>query len=110
MARASVPFTGIGGPEWGPARRWWGTGTDGRPLELDVVAESVDGRAVLVGEAKWSRAAAEPGAAKDRLVSKANNTTWARGRRIVPVLWLKRGGRPADGHVQTPNDVLTCLQ
>lgn len=36
------------------AARWWGGGLDKRPMELDVVAESLDGRTLLVGEAKLS--------------------------------------------------------
>jgi len=104
LARASVPCSRIGDREWGPARRWWGTGHDGRLLEIDVVAESLDGRAVLVGEAKWSEAAVNPGAARDRLLSVARNSAWARGREVVPVLWVKRGRRTPiiDVQTQTP--------
>lgn len=36
------------------AARWWGTGTDRKAMEIDVVAESSDGRTLLVGEAKLS--------------------------------------------------------
>lgn len=38
---------GAGGP-WGPARRWW----HGAAAEWDVVAESLDGARLLLGEAK----------------------------------------------------------
>lgn len=34
------------------ASRWWGTGLDRRPMEVDIVAESVDGKTLFVGEAK----------------------------------------------------------
>ena len=110
LARASVPFSGIGGYEWGPARRWWGTGKDGDPMEVDVVAESLDGRAVMVGEAKWNEADIHIAAARDRLVSRARNSPWARGREVVPVLWAKRGRRDPGVHVLTPDDVLDCLR
>jgi AAA+ ATPase superfamily predicted ATPase len=45
------PATPLGarGP-WGPAARWW----RGNLPEWDVVAESVDGARLLLGEAKWS--------------------------------------------------------
>ena len=109
LARASVPVCGIGGYEWGPARRWWGTGSDGGPMEVDVVAESLDGRAVLLGEAKWNAAAVDLGAGRDRLLSMARNLAWARGREVVPVLWVKRGLRNPKVHIQTPDDVLDCL-
>ena len=37
---------------WRKVSRWWGTGTNRLPMELDVVAESPDGETLLVGEAK----------------------------------------------------------
>jgi len=110
LARDSVPFCAAGGYQWGPARRWWGTGTDDRPMEVDVVAESLDGRAVLVGEAKWNDAVIDPGAARDRLLSKARNSAWARGREVIPVLWVKRGRRNTKVKIQTPDDALDCLK
>ena len=57
--RRSVPRLSIDGREWGTANRWWGGGLDKEPLEIDVVAESVDGKAVLVGEVKWTLDARE---------------------------------------------------
>ena len=59
LARRSVPHLAIAGQEWGIARRWWGTGSDGQPAELDVVAESSDGERLLVGEVKLSVTDAE---------------------------------------------------
>jgi AAA+ ATPase superfamily predicted ATPase len=40
---------GRAGP-WGAASRWW----SGSLPEWDLVAESIDGRRLLIGEAKWS--------------------------------------------------------
>ena len=37
---------------WNSADRWWGTGLDRQPLEIDVVAECVDRESLLVGEVK----------------------------------------------------------
>ena len=39
---------------WLHASRWWGTGTNNRPMEVDLVAESADGKSLLVGECKLS--------------------------------------------------------
>jgi AAA+ ATPase superfamily predicted ATPase len=36
--------------EWGVASRWW----QGNAPEWDIVAQSLDGRSILLGEAKWS--------------------------------------------------------
>ncbi len=51
LCRQAVPFLGeqLGGVELGPAKRYWAGGGP----EWDVVAESIDGKALLVGEVKW---------------------------------------------------------
>jgi hypothetical protein len=55
LCRLRVPRVGgrsaLGrlGP-WGPASRWWSANS----AEWDLVAESIDGRRLLIGEAKWS--------------------------------------------------------
>ena len=51
--RARVPRSRYCGIEWGPAGRWWGTGVDRKPQKIDVVAESLSGDSLLVGEVKW---------------------------------------------------------
>jgi hypothetical protein len=45
-----VEVSSLGGAPWGPAARWW----HGNAPEWDVVSESIDGRRLLLGEAKWS--------------------------------------------------------
>lgn len=45
--------------KWRSVARWWGAGIDRRPMEIDVVAESADGRTLLVGECKLSADDAE---------------------------------------------------
>ena len=50
LHRRDGPLAELG--PWEPARRYW----RGNDPELDVVARSVDGRRVLVGEVKWSEA------------------------------------------------------
>ena len=52
LARASVPRLGCFGRAWGPASRWWGPGLDHRPLEVDLIAESKSGDALLASEVK----------------------------------------------------------
>ncbi len=51
MCRQAVPLLAerLGGRELGPAGRFW---SGGGP-EWDVVAQAIDGRAVLLGEVKW---------------------------------------------------------
>ena len=106
LARESVPLLPIGGLAWGPASRWWGKGAAG-PQEFDVVAESLDGEQVLVGEVKW---AARPEIARWRadLQRRAAGAPFVRGRRVVTALWVKEGEKAED--VLTPGRVMDALR
>jgi len=42
------------GERYGLASRWWGNISRDEQMELDVVAESMDRKSLLVGECKWS--------------------------------------------------------
>jgi len=108
LARSSVPALRCHGRDWKPGARWWGPGLDRRPLEIDVVAESVDGDALLLGEAKWSRDRA--GRALSELKRKAERFPLARGRQVFLALWLDEG--PTRGRVPaySPNQVLRVLR
>ena len=63
--------------DWRKVARWWGTGLDRQPMELDVVAESVDGTTLLVGECKLHLTAEEQSAAQAELERKARNLPFA---------------------------------
>jgi hypothetical protein len=52
--RGSSPLAKAG--PWGPASRWW----KGSEPEWDVVAESIDGKRLLLGEVKWSASPPSP--------------------------------------------------
>jgi AAA+ ATPase superfamily predicted ATPase len=110
LARAAVPLLPLAGKIWGPAGRWWGPGLDRRPLEIDLLAESIDGESLLIGEVKW---AAPRGAERllADLAAKAQRLPLAAGRNVVSALWLKApvGGRAAD-RVVTPRRVLDVLR
>ena len=110
LARESVPLLGCGGYEWKPARRWWGPGKDRQPMEIDVVAESEDGEAILVGEAKWSKTHS-PAVTVAALRRKAERLPQLSGRRLVLALWLRSGPKQVDGvRIYTPADVLRKLR
>ena len=81
MARDSVVRIALHGMRWNPASRWWGKGTGGVPLEIDVVAESVDGRHLLVGEVKWSRRD-DAASIRRELAAKAQRLPILRGRNV----------------------------
>jgi AAA+ ATPase superfamily predicted ATPase len=71
LARHSVPRLTIAGQQWGVARRWWGSAVTGLPMEFDVMAESCDGKNLLVGEVKLDINADEGGGIVDELDEKA---------------------------------------
>jgi uncharacterized protein len=106
LARESVPRLRIGGIGWGPASRWWGNGRDG-PIEFDLVAESLDGDSVLVGEVKW---ASRPDVARWRadLRARVTSAPFLRGRRVVCALWVKEGPETED--IVTPETVMAALR
>lgn len=70
LARKSVAKIDIAGLVWKPAQPWWGNGLNGKPMEIDVMTESVDGEALLIGEVKWEKKTGVA-AIKDRLMKKA---------------------------------------
>jgi uncharacterized protein len=110
LARRSVPRLGCFGKSWGPASRWWGSGLDRQPLEVDLVAESETGDSILVGEVKWS-ATADVARARKELERKAERLPFVAGREVFLALWLKAAGRgQASGQVFTPRQVLDVLR
>ncbi|MBI4703908.1 MAG: ATP-binding protein [Deltaproteobacteria bacterium] len=111
LARQSVPFLRLGGIEWGPAARWWGAGAHGG-LELDVVAESLDRRRVLIGEAKWSERRPDVRRWGAQLRARAAGAPFVRDREVVYALWLRQGATPGSGPeaVVTPDAVLGALR
>jgi AAA+ ATPase superfamily predicted ATPase len=107
VVRASIPQQRLLGLEWRPAATWWGTGRDGQPLELDVVAESMDGQSLLLGEVKWT-IRKDANRIASALRHKATNFPLAGGRRILQALWLRgpAGRCPPALTIFTPTDVM----
>lgn len=110
LARSSVPYLNINGIQWGPACRWWGSGKDKNPIELDIVAESMDRKHLLIGEAKW-----ETKTDIKRLVSKLESTidnlTFVKGRKIILAYWQKQYfEEKSSSNIITADEVLNCLK
>lgn len=106
LARESVPWLPIGGTAWGPASRWWGSSAQGAQ-EFDVVARSLDGGRVLVGEVKWA-ARQEIPRWRAELRARAAAAPFLRGEDVVTALWVKEA-KPEDD-VLTPDAVLDVLR
>jgi hypothetical protein len=110
LARASAPWLDAFGGNWRPASRWWGAGSDRKPLEVDVVAESEDGSSILVGEAKWSESRNAARLAR-QLADKAARLPFVQGRRVVLGLWLRAPAPGLEGvEIVTPREVCDVLR
>ena len=112
LSRASVPWLSWAGQTWGMASAWWGGA--GGPVEFDVVALSLDGQELLIGECKWAekKAAVDVTKLAAQLRAKACAIPEAKGRRIVTACWLG-GAATAQGqidHLFHSKDVLTALE
>ena len=81
------------GCRWRNPARWWGTGLNQRAMEIDVVAESPDGDALLVGEAKLSLTKMEAEHELSELRRKADLLPFAsKYRRVETRLFVAEGG------------------
>lgn len=112
LSRESLPWLEPGGRKWGSASSWWGSA--GGQVEFDVVALSLDGGELLVGECKWAEAKkkVDVAALTARLREKAHVIPEAKGRRIVTACWLG-GGAIAHGRAENlfhPREVMAVLE
>ncbi|MDE7466001.1 MAG: ATP-binding protein [Muribaculaceae bacterium] len=83
---------------WKDAARWWGSVKIDNtiyPMEFDVMAESLDGSALLVGECKWTNPEIA-GELHKKLLEKAGRLSFAQNKEIIPVLFLKYPPKDAD--------------
>ena len=111
LVRASVPQGRYLDRTWGPAATWWGRGSDRSPMEIDVVAESEDGGALLVGEVKWTRKV-DWRREEAELRHKASNLPLAQGREVCLALWTPTAAPRAGEDIgrYAARDVLTSLR
>jgi len=78
LVRHAVPRMTLDGVDWGTAARWWGPGNDRKPMEIDVLAESIDGQALLIGEVKRRVTRPELHRLKEDIHQKADRLPLAR--------------------------------
>jgi len=110
LARASITHVEFFGRRWGPAGRWWGTGLDRKQMEIDIVSESHDGSALLLGEARWVEDV-DASALLRTLYRKAENFPHVGKREVLFCLWLKTGRKRIRGaEIVTPATVIRCLR
>lgn len=110
MCRKCVPYL-FHEQEFKPACRWWGSGSDRNPMEIDIIAESADKKTLLIGESKWSEktdAEEESG----NLMKKVKNLPFVKGKTILPVLFLKYkpAVTPSRVTIFDPDDVIRSFK
>lgn len=115
LCREAVSGNFLFGYRWGEASRWWGAVPLSdkkayKEMEFDVVAQSTDAQAILVGECKWtaSESAVE---LKRKLVSKASFLPFAKDKVVIPVLFLKSKPDDDSDEIITlyPADVIAAM-
>ena len=111
LCRQSVAFDPIDGIDWKPGVRWWGADRFGKPCEIDVVAESLDGKHLLVGEAKWERRT-NLAAVAARLRQLKERLPFTAGRTLHFASWVRLGAGANEQSltVRTPAQVIRMMK
>lgn len=106
ICRDSVSGREIDGVCYGVALRWWGAVAKGEMIEIDVVAESIDGKTLLVGECKWSDNI-DAGRVAEELLVKSQKLPFARGKQVKTILFLKsHSKRDCRSKIMTAADLI----
>ena len=111
LCRSYTMANKIDGVLFGRASRWWGNYFDEverqyKPAELDVVAESIDGNHIFVGECKWQeRVNAEY--ELERLKHIVNGASFAVSHEVHYGLFLRdRYTHSISATIFTPHEVM----
>lgn len=108
ICRDAVTGNMIDGVLYGEARRWWGSIlVDGKPqdVELDVVAESIDKKVILIGECKWT-VSENARQMTTRLKHIAEHLHFTQGKEVVVKLFLKNTPEEPQGNHLLAEDVI----
>ena len=113
LCRDAVTGNMINGIAFGKAKRWWGPvlneKKEAEQIEIDVVAESLDKKVLLVGECKWTNQ--ENGKRLTvELLRKAKLLPFVGNQKILPVLFLKEEAKENFGNVMLPKDVIELMK
>ena len=110
ICRCAVTGNEINGVLYGEARRWWGSvinqNNNPEQIEIDIIAESLDKKYLLVGECKWT-SGEKAQTLMGELLRKASMLPFASRYTIVPMLFLKK--KPLDDcceNIILPDDII----
>ncbi len=111
VCRKAIPFIEIEGIRFFPASRWWGNGIDNKPMEVDIVAESLDKGTLLIGEVKWSDKTTLH-QLENIINTKCSNIPFLDNRKIIKATFVKeKTGKPVhDTVVYTPKEIIKFLK
>ncbi|KIO44199.1 ATP-binding protein [Sanguibacteroides justesenii] len=113
LCRDAVTGNMVNGIVYGKAKRWWGPVLNEKKepeqIEIDVMAESLDKKYLLVGECKWTNQ--ENGKQLTvELLRKANLLPFAKNYTIVPMLLLKNAPKDDAGNAMLPENVVELMK
>lgn len=84
------PIPGVQG-RWRKVSRWWGSGLNRQPMEIDVLAESVDGKTLLAGEVKLSLSKREAEHVQGELDAKVRQLPFAaKYKKVITRLFVAK--------------------
>jgi AAA+ ATPase superfamily predicted ATPase len=109
LCRQAISGAELNGFRFGFARSWWANITKTERIELDIITESTDGKALLVGECKWTE---NENAARliYELEEKVKKLPFAKGKTIIMCLFLKNNPTDTvDNRIFLPEDIIQML-
>jgi hypothetical protein len=110
LCRRSVPMKPINGINFDIASKWWGTNLKNEIMELDLIAESVDKKYLLIGECKWSKIS-DTEALIRKLKQKAGLFPLAKDKKIILALYIREvSDMGISSNVFFPADVMSYLK
>jgi AAA+ ATPase superfamily predicted ATPase len=107
LCREVVSGNTINGVTYNIAARWWGNISRDEMIEIDVVAQSINKKNILVGECKWSDISNNDILIAN-LIEKAKKLPFAKGKEIVPMLFVK-SCKTLNDNILLPENILELL-
>jgi AAA+ ATPase superfamily predicted ATPase len=107
LCRQAISGQVVMGKRYGLASRWWGNISRDDQMEIDVIAESADGKSLLVGECKWTENENTSLLIKS-LTEKAEKLPFLKNKEIVPVLFLK-GNKKSAENIYLPEQIINLM-
>jgi AAA+ ATPase superfamily predicted ATPase len=111
LCRRCIPMAPVAGISFDRASRWWGNNTEGEMMELDLVAESLNKKYLLVGECKW-KMIEHPEPILRQLQKKGELLPHQEKKMVLPVLFAKVITAKVEdsGKLFTPDAVMDRLR